>query len=55
MGATRGDKEDASLFSRDALTLLRRALFCMTDDPDLKVGLAELMIQLADVGVLRPY
>ena len=55
VGATRADKEDTSLFSRDALTLLRRALFCKTDDSDLKVGLAELMIQLADVGVLRPY
>ena len=55
VGTTREDTEDASLFSRDALTLLRRALFCKGDDPDLKVGLADLMIQLADVGVLRPY
>ena len=55
VGATREDTEDASLFSRDALALLRRALFCKGDDPDLKVGLADLMIQLADVGVLRPY
>ena len=55
VGATREDTEDSSVFSRDALTLLRRALFCKGDDPDLKVGLADLMIQLADVGVLRPY
>ena len=55
VGATREDIENVSLFSRDALTLLRRALFCKGDDPDLKVGLADLMIQLADVGVLRPY
>ena len=55
LGATRANTEDAPLFSRDALTLLRRALFCKADDPDLKVGLADLMIQLADLGVLRPY
>ena len=55
LGATRADTENASLVSRDALTLLRRALFCKSDDHDLKVGLADLLIQLADVGVLRPY
>tara|TARA_B100000674_G_scaffold63079_1_gene43761 strand:- start:113 stop:901 length:789 start_codon:yes stop_codon:yes gene_type:complete len=55
VGATREDKEVTSLFSRNALTLLRRALFCKGDDLDLKVGLADLMVQLADVGVLRPY
>ena len=55
VGATREDTENVSLFSRDALMLLRRALFCKGDDLDLKVGLADLMIQLADVGVLRPY
>ncbi|MCB4408002.1 hypothetical protein [Synechococcus sp. MU1642] len=55
VGATRAETEDALLFSRDALTLLRRALFCKADDPDLKLGLADLMIQLADVGVLQPY
>ena len=55
VGATREDTEDASLFSRDALTLLRRALFCKGDDPDLKIGLADLMIQLTEMGVLRPY
>ena len=55
LGATRADTEDDSLFNRDALTLLRRALFHKADDPDFKVGLAELMTQLADLGVLRPY
>ena len=55
LGATRAFTEDASLFSRDGLTLLRRALFCKADDPDLKVGLADLLIQLEDLGVLRPY
>lgn len=55
VGATRENTEDTCLFSSDALNLLRRSLFCKGDDHDLKVGIADLMIQLADVGVLRPY
>ena len=52
---TRGEDEVNSLVSRDALTLLRRSLFCLSDDLDFKLGLADLMVQLADIGVLRPY
>ena len=55
VGATRRDEESALQLSRDALTLLRRALFCKDDGFDLKIGFAELMVQLAEVGVLRPY
>ena len=55
LGATRADTENASSVSRDALTLLRRALFCKADDQDFTVRLADLLIQLADVGVLRLY
>ena len=55
VGATRENTEDTCLFSSDALNLLRRSLFCKDDDHDLKIGIADLMIQLADVGVLRPY
>tara|TARA_B100000674_G_C37725558_1_gene861841 strand:+ start:129 stop:917 length:789 start_codon:yes stop_codon:yes gene_type:complete len=55
VGETRTDNEVDSLLSRDALTLLRRSLFCSDDDLDFKIGLADLMVQLARVGVLRPY
>jgi len=55
VGATRRDDESVAALSRDALTLLRRALFCKDDDFDLRIGLADLMAQLAEVGVLRPY
>ena len=54
-GATRSEGELDSLFSRDALTLLRRSLFCQSDDLGFKIGLADLMVLLAEVGVLRPY
>jgi len=54
-GETRTGDEVDSLLSRDALTLLRRSLFCSGDDFDFKIGLADLMVQLARVGVLRPY
>lgn len=54
-GETRGEDEVDSLLSRDALTLLRRSLFCSGDDLDFKIGFADLMVQLAGVGVLRPY
>ena len=54
-GETRTKDEVDSLLSRDALTLLRRSLFCSSDDLDFKIGLADLMVQLARVGVLRPY
>ena len=54
-GCTRTGDEVDLLLSRDALTLLRRTLFCKGDDPELKICLADLMVQLADIGVLRPY
>ena len=54
-GATRSEGELDSLLSRDALTLLRRSLFCQSDDLGFKIGLADLMVLLAEVGVLRPY
>ena len=55
VGATRGNDEENSFLSRNALTLLRRALYRKDDDFDLKIGLADFMIQLAEVGILRPY
>ena len=55
VGETRVEDEVDSILSRDALTLLRRSLFCSGDDLDFKIGLADLMVQLADIGVLRPY
>ena len=54
-GATRAEEESASVLSRDALTLLRRSLFSSGEDLDLKIGLADLMVQLVAVGVLRPF
>ena len=54
-GETREEDDANSLLSRDALTLLRRSLFCSSDDLDFKIGLADLMVQLAEIGVLRPY
>ena len=54
-GETREEDDANSLLSRDALTLLRRSLFCSSVDLDFKIGLADLMVQLAEIGVLRPY
>ena len=52
-GSTR--EHDGSSLSCDALTLLRRCLFCVDNDSELRLGFADLMIKLVSVGAVAPY
>ena len=52
-GSTR-EHDDSSL-SRDALTLLRRSLFCVDHDHEFRLGFADLMVKLVGVGAVTPY